>query len=458
MLPNGSIDAARGGLPDGREKAALPRVLFIHRQGPGQFAALAHALHARSPGHVAMILGAPTADVPFPVHLAVPTRTVGPVHPYLRASEAAVLNGQATVRAVRAVLATGFRPDVAVVHPGWGDGLFLPLVLPHVPIIAYAEFFYRVEGADLGYDTELTADLDQHCALVLRNGPLLLALESAAALIAPTHWQRNLHPAPYRRRISVIHEGVDTDRVRPDPTACFMLPDGRTLTRDHEVVTYVARDLEPHRGFPTLMRALPMLLASRPNAEVVICGGDGVSYGRTPTSGRSWRAALLAEVRALPPRVHFTGRLPYDRYLTLLQVSRLHLYPSAPFVLSWSCIEAMAAGCLVLASDTAPVREAISDGVNGVLLDPRDPQALAMRAAALLEGYASLGQLREAARRTVLARYRRDRAIARQIALIERVARQAPAATAAPAEAISCTPSAATMRGRAARQSGRSSA
>jgi glycosyltransferase involved in cell wall biosynthesis len=458
MLANGSTHAAGRESPTGREITTLPHVLFIHRQGPGQFAALAHALHARSPGHVAMIIGEPLADAPFPVHLAVPARAAGPVHPYLRANEAAVLNGQATARAVRAVLAAGFRPDVVVVHPGWGDALFLPQILPQVPIIAYAEFFYRAEGADLGYDAELAADLDQRCALALRNAPLLLALEAAAALIAPTRWQRDLHPAPYRRRISVIHEGVDTGRVRPDPAARFVLPDGRMLTRDHEVVTYVARDLEPHRGFPALMRALPALLAARPNAEVVICGGDGVSYGRAPPDGRSWRAALLAEVGALPPRVHFTGRLPYDRYLTLLQVSRLHLYPSVPFVLSWSCIEAMAAGCLVLASDTAPVREVITDGVNGVLVDPRDPEALAMRAAALLEAHASLDHLREAARRTVVARYKRDRAIARQIALIERVARQAPAAAAAPVAATSCTPSAATMRGRPARQSGRSSA
>lgn len=405
-----------------------------------------------------MILGAPAAGMLFRTHIATAARAVGPVHPYLRASEAAVLNGQATARAVRALCADEFHPDVVVVHPGWGDALFLPQMLPRVPIVAYAEFYYREEGADLGYAAELAADLDQRCALALRNAPLLLALETAAALIAPTRWQRDLHPAPYRRRISVIHEGVEVDRVRPDAAARFILPDGRALTRSNEVVTYVARDLEPHRGFPALMRALPALMAARPEAEVVICGGDGVSYGRLPAVGGSWRDALLAEIGALPPRVHFTGRLPYDQYLALLQVSRLHLYPSAPFVLSWSCIEAMATGCLVLASDTAPVREVITDGVNGVLVDPRDPQALAARAAALLESHASLDDLRKAARRVVVARYRRDRAIERQIALIDRVVRQTPTTMGAPAEVTSCTPIAATMRGRAARQSGRSSA
>jgi glycosyltransferase involved in cell wall biosynthesis len=440
----------------------VPRVLFIHRQGPGQFEALAHALYARAPGSVAMIVGAAPVDVPFPVLQALPARPVAPGHPYLRATEAAVLNAQATLRSIRTAIAGGFCPEVVVVHPGWGDALFLQQILPGVPIIAYAEFFYRAVGTDLDFDPDLTADLDQRCALELRNAPLLLALDAATAAIAPTRWQRDLHPAPYRRRISVIHEGVDPRHVRPEPAARFTLPDGRVLTRDDEVVTYVARDLEPHRGFPALMRALPALLAARPGAEVVICGGDGVSYGRPPPHGRSWRAALLAELGTLPPRVHFTGRLPYERYLSLLQVSRLHLYPSAPFVLSWSCVEAMAAGCLVLASDTAPVRELIADGVNGVLVDPRDPHGLARRAIALLETNALREPLRIAARQTVLTRFRRDRAIARQIALIERVARQAPAVTDgavadAHACAASCIPSAATMRGRASRQSGRTS-
>lgn len=438
------------------------RFLFVHRRGPGQFKALAQALHARAPGNVAMIAGAPVSGLPFPVAVATPARAVAAVHPYLRTAEAAVLNGQATLRAVRALLVRGFRPDVAVVHPGWGDALFLPQIMPGVPIVAYAEFYYRTDGADLGYDADLAGDLDRRCALELRNAPLLLALDAAAAAIAPTRWQRDLHPAPYRSRIAVIHEGVDTDRVRPDAAARFVLPDGRVLTREDEVVSYVARDLEPHRGFPALMRALPLLLAARPEAEVVICGGDGTSYGRPPPGGGTWRERMLAEVGPLPPRVHFTGRLPYDRYLALLQVSRLHLYPSAPFVLSWSCTEAMAAACLVLASDTAPVREVIADGVNGALADPRDPRAFAARAASLLATGDALDPLRAAARRTILARYRRDRALVRQIALIERVARQPPAASEAAGvtagtAAASCMPSAATMRGSATRQSGRSS-
>jgi glycosyltransferase involved in cell wall biosynthesis len=300
--------------------------------------------------------------------------------------------------------------------------MFLPELLGATPLVVYAEYFYRTEGTEVGYDAELTLEAEARCALTLRNAPLLLALEAATAAIAPTRWQRDLHPAPYRPRISVIHEGIDTATVCPDPSARFTLPGGATLTRDDEVVSYVARDLEPVRGFPGLMRALPNLLAARPRAQVVICGGDGVSYGRRPPGGGSWRAHMLGQIGALPPRVHFTGPLPYADYLALLRVSRLHLHPSAPFVLSWSCTEAMAAGALVLGADTAPLREVIRDGFNGFLADPRDAAGFAARAAELLARHAALGRVRAAARRTITRHFRREAAISRQLGLLRQVA------------------------------------
>ncbi|MCU0946486.1 MAG: glycosyltransferase, partial [Rubritepida sp.] len=334
----------------------------------------------------------------------------------------AVLNGQATARAVRSLLREGFHPDVVLVHPGWGDALFLPEVLPRTPIVVYAEYFYRTEGTEIGHDEHLALDAEARCALTLRNAPLLLALDAATEAISPTLWQRDLHPEAYRGRISVVHEGVDVAAVAPDPAARLALADGTVLTAADEVVTYVARDLEPVRGFPALMRALPHLLARRPEAHVVICGGDGVSYGRAPPGGGSWRAHMLAEVGALPPRVHFTGPLPYQDYLTLLRVSRLHLHPSAPFVLSWSLTEAMATGALVLGADTAPLREVIRHGVNGFLADARAPEAYAAMAATLLAEAGGLTRVRRAARRTITLRFRREAALARQRAVLERAA------------------------------------
>lgn len=402
------------------------RALFIHRQGPGQFTHIARAIAAEGPTRAVMIAGAAIPDPPCRTIAAPPLRQPRrETHRYLTATEQAVLNGQATARAALALAREGFRPDVVLVHPGWGDALFLPEVLPRTPLVAYAEYFPRTEGTEIGHDDDLALDQEGRCALVLRQAPLVLALEAATSAIAPTRWQRDLHPAPYRDRIAVIHEGIDTATVRPDPAARLRLADGTILSAADEVISYVARDLEPVRGFPAMMRALPHLLAARPAAHVVICGGDGVSYGRRPPGGGSWRARLSAEVGPLPPRVHFTGPLPYPDYLALLQIARLHLHPSAPFVLSWSVTEAMAVGAVVLGADTAPLREVIRDGVNGFLADPRDPRSFAQRAAALLAAHDGHAAVRRAARRTITLHFGREQALSRQRAVLAQAAARA---------------------------------
>jgi glycosyltransferase involved in cell wall biosynthesis len=399
------------------------RVLFIHRQGPGQFAHIARRIAAEAPDHAVMIAGCVAHEPPCRMIAAPPARRPRrETHPYLTATEQAVLNGQATARTVLALLREGFRPDVVLVHPGWGDALFLPEVLPRTPLVVYAEYFPRSEGTEIGHDEDLALDEEGRCALVMRQAPLLLALEAATAAISPTRWQRDLHPAAYRQRIAVIHEGIDTAVVQPDAAARLRLADGTILSASDEVVSYVARDLEPVRGFPALMRALPHLLAARPAAHVVICGGDGVSYGRRPPGGGSWRERLTSEIGPLPPRVHFTGPLPYAAYLALLQITRLHLHPSAPFVLSWSVTEAMAAGAVILGADTAPLREVIRDGFNGFLADPRDHVAYAARAATLLAAHDTLGPVRRAARRTIALQFGREAALSRQRAVLARAA------------------------------------
>lgn len=397
------------------------RVLFVHPQGPGQFVHLAPHLAAR-PGYEVAFLSR-EGDVSLPGIRALrcrphraPSRGT---HPYARWTERAALSGQAVLRAGQDLAREGFVPDLVVVHPGWGDGLFLREAFPAARILAYCEYFWRPEGADLGYLDPAEAGLDARCALSLRNAPLLASLAGADALVSPTRWQRDLHPEFLRRRIAVVHDGIDTARVCPDPRAGFAVPGGPVLTRADEVASFVARGLEPQRGFPALMRALPALLAARPGLHVVIAGADAPAYGPAPRGAATWRAALLAETGPLPPRVHFVGTLAYEDYLVLLRVSRLHLHLSVPFVLSWSFTEAMAAGCLLLASDTAPVREFIVEGANGFLVDPRQPAAIAGRAAALLAGPGRHQAQREAARRTIELRCSLGACLDAQAAIVE---------------------------------------
>lgn len=403
-------------------RAPPPRkILFLHPRGLGQFAQLAPRL-AASPGQEVVFLSqAAVPETPglrrarYRPHREVAAAT----HRYAQWTEHAVLAGQAALRRCLALAEQGFVPDLVVAHPGWGDALFLRDAFPHAKILAYCEYFWRADGADVGFDPGTPPDLDARCALRMRNGPLLVALEAADMGLAPTQWQRALHPTSFQTIIQVVHDGIDTGRLCPDPEARFTPPGGPTFRPGDEVVTYVARGLEPQRGFPALMRALPALLEARPHAHVVICGDDAPSYGPPPATHPTWRQALLEEVGPLPDRVHFTGTLGPEDYLALLQVSALHLYLSVPFVLSWSLTEAMATGCLVLGSDTDPVREFITDGANGFLVDPRDPEAIARRAAELLAERAGLAEVRQAARRTIEARCALEPCLAAQAALID---------------------------------------
>ena len=340
-------------------------------------------------------------------------------HPYLHRIEASVRRGQAVVRACLQLAEDGFRPDVVIGHAGWGETMFLREALPGARILSYCELFYRPEGQDTGYLPELALDFDGLCRLRAWNADLLTGLDVMHRGLSPTLWQRAQHPAAFQPRISVIHEGVDLAEVAPARHARFVLPGGRVLTSQHEVITFVARNLEPVRGFLTLMRALPELLRRRPHALVVICGESGVSYGAPPPGGGSWRDRMQQDNAFEGSRVYFVERLARAHYIKLLQVSSLHLYLTVPFVLSWSFVEAMAAGCLVLASDVAPVREVMEDGVNGFLVDMRHPGPVACRAADLLEARAGLLGVRRSAQANASDRFDVRRSLIAQTALVE---------------------------------------
>jgi glycosyltransferase involved in cell wall biosynthesis len=206
-------------------------------------------------------------------------------------------------------------------------------------------------------------------------------------------------------RLSMLHEGVDTVSVAPDPDAWVKLArEDLLVTRDDEVITFVARNLEPYRGFHVFMRAIPEILKRRPRAHILIAGGDGVSYGDPPPGGGSFREYLLKELgeRVDPQRVHFLGHVSYELFLNLLQVSSVHVYLTYPFVLSWSFVEALAAGCLVIGSSTAPVLEVLKDGQNGLTVDFFGAGDLARRIDEVFEHPDRLQGLRDAARVTAV--------------------------------------------------------
>lgn len=391
------------------------KILFIHQNFPGQFKHLAPALVERGHDCLALTLRVKEQMIWNGVRV-LPYKVQRPsgkgVHPWLVDTETKVIRGEACYRAARALRDRGYMPDIIVAHPGWGEAMFLRDVWPEARIGLYCELYHLTDRDHLGFDPEFVPQVDEaeRLRIRLKNLNNLIHLPLCDMGISPTRFQAETYPAAYRDRISVIHDGIDTDNVRPDPEVRFDLPDGTVLTRADEVITFVNRNLEPYRGYHIFMRALPALLQNRPRARVLIVGGDEVSYGAKPPKGQTWKQIFIDEVRASIPdadwdRVHFLGRIPYSNFVPLLQLSRVHIYLTYPFVLSWSLFEAMSAGAAIVAGNTGPVREAITHGHTGMLVDFFDEAVLVAQVCTLLDDAGMRERLGQAARAHVQAGY-----------------------------------------------------
>lgn len=382
--------------------------LFVHQNFPGQYYHVIRML-AERPGNTVYFISQPNKNTLPGIHkinYTVHQPKQLNCHPLTAGIDRGIRTGSAVAEVCRMLKSQGVQPDLIVGHCGWGETLFIKDVFPETPLLAYFEFYHQQSGADLNFDPEFSSVFNTSSRVRTGNAINLMAFESADWGHTPTRWQHSLHPADMRKRITMLHEGVDTGIVKPDPDVRLLLPGTRvTLTRQDEVITYVARNLEPYRGFHTFMRALPEIQKRRPQAQIVVVGGDGVSYGAAAAPRSTYRQFMLEEVghQLDLERIHFLGQIEYDSYLKVLQLSSAHVYLTYPFVLSWSCIEAMAAGCLVIGSRTAPVQEVIQHGVNGLLVDFFKPQQLAETVDRALRHKDGMQKLRTAARKSAVA-------------------------------------------------------
>ncbi|MEO8006195.1 MAG: glycosyltransferase family 4 protein [Betaproteobacteria bacterium] len=384
------------------------RLLVVHQNFPGQYKNLLARLAASGKHEIVFLTQREQGSIEGVRKIRYsPGRKISDkTHHYLRTTEAAVVNAQAVWRAASQLRKSGFYPDLILGHNGWGETLFLKDVFPDAPLLSYFEFFYRPSGSDIDFDPEYPATVDTRLRSQVLNAVNLMGLECADWGQAPTIWQRDQFPQHHRDRISIVHEGIDTDVVKPDAQAFVQLQSRLRLRFGDEVITYVARNLEPYRGFHIFMRALPELLRRRPKAHVLVLGADDVSYGMHLPPGETFRQKLLAEVggKLDMSRVHFLGQVPHALFLKILQVSAAHIYLTYPFVLSWSMLEAMSAGCLVIGSNTAPVTEFMRHGENGLLVDFFSPGEIGEAVDFAMANPEQIATLREKARRTVIDR------------------------------------------------------
>ena len=385
------------------------KILFIHPNMPGQYKHLAKVMAEDPDNEVLFLTKKRDAAIPGVTRIdyQMSRDSRQETHRYVIGFERAVLHGQEVWRVCTKLKEQGFTPDVICAHPGWGDALFIKDVYPDTPLLNFLEFYYHAFGADVYFDKNEVVDLDDLPRIRVKNATNIFNLEACDWGIAPTWWQYQQNPPEFLHKISVLHDGIDTDVAIPlsEPRKAINLPDGTVLQPTDKIVTYVCRNFEPYRGFPTVMRGIDKMTRERSDCHVLIVGNDGVSYGRAPEGKKTFKQEMIDELKPDMTRVHFIETLPYNEYLKVLQYSAVHIYFTVPFVLSWSSMEAMSAGCLLIASDTPPVREVIKDGVNGLLTDFFSHDQLAARIHEALDNQEKLKPLRQAARQTILDHY-----------------------------------------------------
>jgi glycosyltransferase involved in cell wall biosynthesis len=399
-------------------------IVFVHRRGAGQFRHIAGYLAKRGADVTVVCekVDAPIGGVRFVRHGGAPARKGDARRAgHLAIADEYVQHGHRVVEALDRLRRAEGAPDVVVGHIGWGGMLFVKDVLPHTPALGYCEYFFQHKGGDIGFDPSEPVSVGELGRARLRNMVQRATLDAIEAGFSPTTWQRSRYPANLLPRIGVCHEGVDTVLCRPDERARFQLPNGRTVTRGDAIVTYVARGLEPYRGFPQFMRAAARIAKKRRDVLFLVAGEDAISYGRPHPSGRSWRQVMMEESGIDPERIVFLGAIDHATLVRLFQISAVHVYLTVPFVLSWSVLEAMACGCLVVGSKTAPVEEVIADGRNGILTDFWEADLLAEQVLGALAKPERGRALRQAARLTIERRYRRSDCLSRQVDIIGRM-------------------------------------
>ncbi|GBQ63729.1 glycosyltransferase [Ameyamaea chiangmaiensis NBRC 103196] len=379
------------------------KYLFVHQNFPGQFLYLIQRLNAR-PGNEIVFICEPNESVIPGVRKAIyrlPPKDMDAIHPGAHELEKGLRRAEYVARTARSLKQLGFEPDIIIGHHGWGELLDLVDVFPTTPILGYFEFFYATHDLDVGFDDEFPQAANLLANVRAKNAINLQALMLGQHGQTPTQFQRDTYPDWAQPQIRLIAEGADLDKCRPAPKRARKDQDicGVHVGADEKLVTYVSRDLEPYRGFHVFMRALPRILDERPDARVILVGGDGVSYGARLVNA-TWRDTMLRELgdRIDPSRVHFVGKVPYDSFRALLKRSDAHVYLTYPFVASWSLREALATGCVVVGSDTAPVSEFVQDGKNGLLVPFLQPERIAQGVLEVLEDQKLARKLSKGAR------------------------------------------------------------
>lgn len=393
------------------------QILFVHRAFPGQF-----ERHVRWLGEMPNLQLFGLGQVPKPVTADMAklanyfSYDVTPVdreatHPYLLTFDTHIRRGLAAAKTLKSQ-GDELSPKVIFCHAGFGDALFLRETFPAAKIVGYFEYFYHATDSDVDFDPEFPPCVDDEYRIRIKNTTHLQMLGACDRGIAPTHWQKRLFPPSFQQKMQILHDGIDTAGCSPDSDAFLQVGDAKLKKGQFPIVTFVARSLEPYRGFHSFMRAIPLIQKKYKNALFLIVGDDDVTYGRQ-ISGKPLREQMLEELAGQldTTRIFFLGRVSYQVYLNILKISSAHVYLTYPFVPGWSLLEAMSCGAPVVAANVEPVQEFVEDGVTGLLADFFDYKGIAEQVLRMLGAGPLVNDLCQAARASVVERYDWDTVI-----------------------------------------------
>ncbi len=394
-------------------------ILFIHQNYPAQFGLIAAYL-AQTRGFRCTFLSEDTpgfADGVDRIRYAMSGGATAHNHFCTRTFENVVCRSVSAYEALKA--RPDIRPDLIVAHAGFLSTVYLR-ELYDCPIVNYFEYFYHTHNSDMDFRPDFPTNEQNRLRARTRNAHLLLDLSNCDVGYSPTLWQTSLFPAEFRPKIRTIFDGVDTSFWRPMPHGQRRVA-GCDFPEGLRIVTYVSRGMESLRGFDQFMKAAKILCQLRRDVLFVVVGNDRICYSADAefTGGKTFKEWVLAQDQYDLSRFLFTGLLPPNELAKLFSITDLHVYLTAPFVLSWSLMNALACGATVLASDTAPVREMIVDGENGLLVDFFNPEKIAHQAGEILDRPQEYKHLGLAGVRLIGANYSLDQALPRMLLLYE---------------------------------------
>lgn len=382
------------------------KILFLHRNFPGQFRYLAPDLAKDSNNEVVFITNAHNGQIPgvkkyeYNLKREVPANC----HRYLRFYEECIIHGQSSAEIALQLKNSGFYPDIIYGHT-WGQTLFMKDVFPKSKLVGYFEWFFNSENSYLDFGNR-EVNIDERAKYRIDNSQLYVDLNICDAGLCPTNYQVKQFPLLYRDKIKVLHDGIDTDFCIRKDDASLKIPDKNIiLTKNDEVLTYGTRGMDPYRGFPEFMRAVEILQKKRPNMHVIISGKDRVCYGPPLPNGKTYKQKMLEELDLDLNRIHFTGLLPFDNFVDMLNISSAHVYLTYPFVCSWSLLNAMACETPIIASNTEPVLEFLENDKNALLCDFFDVEEQVAKIEYALDNRDKMEPLRKAARKTIVDNY-----------------------------------------------------